>query len=47
VFGINNIGIVSFSVLLGLLIFREKLSGKNIAGIIICMLAILLLAFSA
>jgi drug/metabolite transporter (DMT)-like permease len=47
VFGINNIGIVSFSVLLGLLIFREKLSGKNIAGIFICMLAILLLAFSA
>ena len=47
VFGINNIGIVSFSVLLGLLIFREKLSGQNITGIVICILAILLLAFSA
>ena len=47
VFGINNIGIVSFSVLLGYLLFREKLTRQNVAGIFTCILAILLLSFSA
>ncbi len=47
VFGINNIGIVSLSLLLGFLLFSEKLSRQNIAGISICVLAIILLAFSA
>jgi drug/metabolite transporter (DMT)-like permease len=46
IFGINNIGIVSFSVLLGLILFREKLSPLNVAGILTCILATLLLAYS-
>lgn len=47
VFGINNIGIVGLSVMLGLILFREKLSRLNLAGMAICLLAIVLLAYSA
>ncbi|HEC43167.1 MAG TPA: EamA/RhaT family transporter [Bacteroides sp.] len=47
VFGINNIGIVALSVLLGVLLFREKLSRLNITGIIICIIASIVLAYSS
>lgn len=46
VFGVNNIGIVSLSVLAGLWIFREKLHRINWAGIIISAIAIILFSFS-
>jgi multidrug transporter EmrE-like cation transporter len=46
VFGVNNIGIVGLSVLLGLILFREKLNWLNIAGIIISFAAIYLLVVS-
>jgi drug/metabolite transporter (DMT)-like permease len=46
VFGINNIGIVVLSVILGMLLFQEKLSGINKAGIGICILATILLAYT-
>ena len=45
-FGANNIGIVSLSVLSGLFIFREKLSRINWLGIVISAIAILLFSFS-
>jgi len=47
VFGVNNIGILVFSVLLGLLIFREKMSRLNFAGILICIIATIILAYSS
>ena len=47
VFGINNIGIVALSVLLGVLLFRERLSRLNIAGILLCILATIILAYSS
>jgi drug/metabolite transporter (DMT)-like permease len=47
VFGINNIGIVALSVLLGVLLFREKLSRTNVAGILICIIATIVLAYSS
>lgn len=47
VFGINNIGIVALSVLLGILLFRERLSRLNAAGIIICIVATIILAYSS
>jgi len=47
VFGINNIGIVALSVLLGVLLFRERLSRLNIAGILICIVATIILAYSS
>ena len=47
VFGINNIGIVSLSVVLGMILFREELSLLNRAGIGICVLATILLALSS
>jgi multidrug transporter EmrE-like cation transporter len=46
VFGINNIGIVGLSVLLGVLIFRERLSWINMLGIMVCIAATILLAYS-
>lgn len=42
-FGINNIGIVLFSVLLALLFFREKLLLINRIGIVLSIIAIILL----
>ena len=47
VFGINNIGILALSVLLGLILFRERLSLLNIVGILTCILATVLLAYAA
>jgi len=46
VFGINNIGIVCLSVLLGRLAFSERLSLMNKTGIFICLLATVILAIS-
>jgi multidrug transporter EmrE-like cation transporter len=46
VFGINNIGIVALSVILGLYLFRESFSSVNRAGIGICIGAIILLAYA-
>jgi multidrug transporter EmrE-like cation transporter len=46
VFGINNIGIVALSVILGVLLFQEELSGINLAGILICIIATILLAYA-
>jgi drug/metabolite transporter (DMT)-like permease len=46
IYGANNIGIVSLSVLSGLIIFREKLSFINWIGIVVSAIAILLFSFS-
>ncbi len=43
VFGLNNLCIVLFSLLLGLILFHEKFSRINFAGIIIAFAAILIL----
>ncbi len=45
-FGINNIGIVVLSVILGMLLFHEKLSGMNKAGVLVCIIATILLAYA-
>ena len=44
IFGINNVGIVSLSVLIGLLIFKEKLFNINKIGVAISILAIIILS---
>ncbi len=46
IFGINNIGIVSLSIVLGLAFFKEKLSALNWVGIILSITAIYLLSNS-
>ena len=46
IFGLNNIGVVSLSVLTGLLVFREKLRPINWVGIIISCTAIVLFSMS-
>ena len=46
VFGINNIGIVTLSVILGMLLFREKLSALNRAGILVSIMATILLTYA-
>ncbi|MEA3445236.1 MAG: DMT family transporter, partial [Bacteroidota bacterium] len=46
VFGINNIGIVGFSVLIALLFFKERLKPINWIGIFISMIAIWVLAMA-
>ena len=46
VFGINNTGILTLSVFLGLILFREKLTLMNVAGIMTCILATVLLAYA-
>ncbi|MFH2140838.1 MAG: DMT family transporter [Bacteroidota bacterium] len=45
-FGINNIGIVAASVIIGLLGFKEKLSGINWIGIFLSFVAILALSYA-
>ncbi len=47
VFTINNVGIVLLSTLVGLLLFKEKLSRLNYFGIIISIIAILLITLSS
>ena len=44
VFPVTNAGIVSLSALTGFFLFREKLSKKNIAGIVLALIAIILIA---
>ncbi len=44
VFTINNVAIVMFSTLLGILLFKEKLSVKNWGGIVLAIVSILLVA---
>ena len=43
VFGLNNICIVLFSIVVGSLLFREKLSKVNFAGVVLAVIAILIL----
>jgi uncharacterized membrane protein len=44
VFTINNVAIVMFSTLLGILLFKEVISAKNWVGIMMAILSILLVA---
>ncbi|MDT0607256.1 EamA family transporter [Croceitalea rosinachiae] len=44
IFTINNVAIVMFSTLLGILLFKEKLSLKNWGGILLAIISILLVA---
>lgn len=46
VFGVNNLGVVSLSVILGLFIFKEKLTPINWVGVAMSIIAIVLLAYS-
>ncbi|MBS3769134.1 MAG: hypothetical protein V5A47_01200 [Bacteroidales bacterium] len=46
VFGINNIGIVGLSVMLGLVVFREKLTWINWMGVIFSFIAIYILSYT-
>jgi len=46
IFTINNVAIVMFSTLLGILLFKEKLSPKNWGGIVIAVVSILLVALT-
>jgi len=44
IFTINNVAIVMFATLLGITLFKEKLSSKNICGIALAVVSILLVA---
>ena len=44
VFTINNVAIVLFSTLLGILLFREKLSSRNWLGVLLAVVSIVLVA---
>jgi drug/metabolite transporter (DMT)-like permease len=46
VFSINNIGIVLLTTLMGVLLFSERLSLKNKTGVVLCAVAILVIALS-
>ena len=46
IFTINNVAIVMFSTLLGIVLFKETISGKNWAGIALAVVSILLVALS-
>ncbi len=46
IFTINNVAIVMFSTLLGILLFKEKLSAKNWLGILLAVISILIVALS-
>jgi len=46
VFGINNLGVIALSVLIGLLFFKEKLLKINWIGIIISFIAIYILSIT-
>jgi EamA domain-containing membrane protein RarD len=43
VFGLNNMCIVLFSILIGWTLFKEKFSNTNFAGVIMAFIAILIL----
>ena len=44
IFTLNNVAIVMFSTLLGILIFKEKISAKNWGGIALAVVSIMLVA---
>jgi len=44
IFTINNVAIVMFSTLLGILLFKEKISPKNWGGIVLAVFSIILVA---
>lgn len=44
IFTINNVAIVMFTTLLGILLFKERISLKNWAGIVLAVLSIVLIA---
>ena len=44
IFTINNVAIVMFSTILGILLFKEQLSFKNWGGIALAIVSILLVA---
>lgn len=46
IFPINNIGIAAATTLVGVLVFREKISRLNFAGILLAGIAILLISFT-
>lgn len=46
IFPINNIGIATATTLVGVLVFREKISRLNFAGILLAVIAILLISFT-
>lgn len=46
VFSAMNIGVIVFGTLIGLFIFREKLSKLNKAGIVLAVIAIIIMAYS-
>ncbi|WP_411894809.1 EamA/RhaT family transporter [Winogradskyella sp. A2] len=46
VFTINNVAIVAFSTLIGLILFKEKISLKNWIGIIIAIVSIIIVTLS-
>ncbi|HET6244276.1 MAG: EamA/RhaT family transporter [Bacteroidetes bacterium] len=46
VFTINNIGIVSLSTITSFVFFKEYLSNLNKTGVVVCLMAIILIAFS-
>ena len=45
IFTLNNVAIVMFSTLLGILLFKEKISPKNWGGILLAVISIILVAF--
>lgn len=45
IFTLNNVAIVMFSTLLGILLFKEKISSKNWGGIFLAVISIILVAF--
>ncbi len=46
IFGINNLGIVTLSILVALLVFREKLSKLNWIGVLLSFITIIILSIS-
>lgn len=46
-FTLNNVGIVIFSTIIGVILFKEKLTSKNILGIILAILGIVMVTFAS
>ena len=46
IFALNNVGVVFLSAILGYFFFKEKLSSLNVAGIILAILSIVLIALA-
>jgi multidrug transporter EmrE-like cation transporter len=47
IFPINNIGIVLLSVVIAVLVYKEKLNGFNMAGILLAVISIGLISIAA